>query len=119
MIFISLTVPFNQIPNTHEGIDKTGWFLFSIRIDNKNYEKDWELYKMYSRLHWYPFFYKEKLYNYLMSDNFYFKSNFYKDVMKHCGEFICMSKVKRLEEITDYDKEVIKEKDFIFKEDNI
>lgn len=30
-----------------------------------------------------------------------------------------MKKVKRLEEITDYDKEVIKEKDFIFKEDNI
>lgn len=119
MIFISSTVPFDQIPNTHEGIDKTGWFLFSIRIDNKNYEKDWELYKMYSRLHWYPFFYKEKLYNYLMSDNFYFKSNFYKDVMKHCGEFICMSKVKRLEEITDYDKEVIKEKDFIFKEKDI
>lgn len=90
-----------------------------MRIDNKNYKKDWELRKMYDRLLWYPFFYKEKLYNYLMSDNFYFKSNFYKNVMKHCGEFICMSKVKRLEEITDYDKEVIKEKDFIFKEKDI
>ena len=30
-----------------------------------------------------------------------------------------MKKVKRLEEITDYDKEVIKEKDFIFKEKDI
>ena len=30
-----------------------------------------------------------------------------------------MKKVKCLEEITDYDKEVIKEKDFIFKEKDI
>ena len=39
--------------------------------------------------------------------------------MKNYGEFICMKKVKRLEEIVDYDKEVIDEKDFIFREDDI
>lgn len=119
MIFISSTVPFDQIPNTHEEIDKTGWFLFSMRINNKNYEKDYELYKMYNRLHWYPYFYKDKLYNYLMSDNYYFKSRLYKEVMKNYGGFICMKNVKRLEEIVDYDKEIIKEKDFIFGEKDI
>lgn len=119
MIFISSTVPIDQIPITHEEIDKTEWFLFSIRINNKNYEKDYELYKMYNRLCWYPFFYKEKLYNYLMSDNYYFKSRLYKEVMKNYGGFICMKNVKRLEEIIDYDKEVIKEKDFIFGEKDI
>ena len=28
MIFISSIVPFNQIPNSREEIDKAGWFLF-------------------------------------------------------------------------------------------
>ena len=39
--------------------------------------------------------------------------------MKNWGEFICMKNVKRLEEIVDYDKEIIKEKDFIFGEKDI
>ena len=80
MIFISSKLPLTEIETLtqNEIRNKTDWFLFDYQIRNKKYWKDDNLYHMHNRLYWYPIFYKDKLYNYLMSDNYYFKSNLYK-----------------------------------------
>ena len=73
---------------------------------------------MHNRLYWYPIFYKDKLYSYLMSDNYYFTSNLYK-MMENHAQIICMKRVKNFDEIKDYDREVIKQEDRIFGEEDI
>ena len=77
MIFISSTVPLNKIPASKEEIYKMDWFCFSATIRNKDYLKDNELYGIYYQLHLYPYFYSRKLYNYLISDHYYYKSHLY------------------------------------------
>ena len=98
--------------------NKTDWFLFDNQIKNKKYWKDDNLYHMHNRLYWYPIFYKDKLYNYLMSDNYYFKGKLYK-MMENHAQIICMRRVKNFDEIKDYDREVIKQEDRIFGEEDI
>lgn len=85
MIFISSKLPLAEIESLtpSEIRNKTDWFLFDYQIRNKKYWKDDNLYHMYNRLYWYPIFYKDKLYNYLMSDNYYFKSKLYKTMKNH------------------------------------
>ena len=106
MIFISSKIPLTEIESLtlNEIRNKTDWFLFDYQIRNKKYWKDNNLYHMYNRLYWYPIFYKDKLYNYLMSDNYYFKSNLYK-MMENHAQIICMKRVKNFDEIKDYDRE--------------
>ena len=120
MIFISSKMPLAEIESLtpSEIQNKTDWFLFDYQIRNKKYWKDDNLYHMHNRLYWYPIFYKDKLYNYLMSDNYYFKSNLYK-MMENYAQIICMRQVKNFDEITDYDREVIKQEDRIFGEEDI
>ena len=106
MIFISSKIPLTEIESLtlNEIRNKTDWFLFDYQIRNKKYWKDNNLYHMYNRLYWYPIFYKHKLYNYLMSDNYYFRSNLYK-MMENHAQIICMKRVKNFDEIKDYDRE--------------
>ena len=106
MIFISSKIPLTEIESLtlNEIRNKTDWFLFDYQIRNKKYWKDNNLYHMYNRLYWYPIFYKDKLYNYLMSDNYYFRSNLYK-MMENHAQIICMKRVKNFDEIKDYDRE--------------
>ena len=120
MIFISSKLPLTEIESLtpSEIRNKTDWFLFDYQIRNKKYWKDDNLYHMHNRLYWYPIFYKDKLYNYLMSDNYYFKSNLYK-MMENHAQIICMRRVKNFDEIKDYDREVIKQEDRIFGEEDI
>ena len=120
MIFISSNMPLAEIEalTPNEIRNKTDWFLFDCQIKNKKYWKDDNLYHMHNRLYWYPIFYKDKLYNYLMSDNYYFKSNLYK-MMENHAQIIYMRRVKNFDEIKDYDREVIKQEDRIFGEEDI
>ena len=120
MIFISSKIPFAEIEilTPNEIRNKTDWFLFDYQIRHKKYWKDDTLYHMYNRLYWYPIFYKDKLYNYLMSDNYYFTSNLYK-MMENHAQIICMRRVKNFDEIKDYDREVIKQENRILGEEDI
>ena len=99
MIFISSKLPLTEIESLtpSEIRNKTDWFLFNCRIRNKKYWKDDNLYHMHNRLYWYPIFYKDKLYNYLMSDNYYFRSNLYKMMGNH-AQIIYMKRVKNFDE---------------------
>lgn len=130
MIFISSLTPLQDIPSTKDQITNKDWFLFSSGIRTKDIRHDDELYHMYNRLYWYPFLYEHKLYNYLISDNYYYKSNLY-EIMQNTFQIICMRKVSKYEDIK-YSKTIdsktkslllsdltIKEKDMIFKEDDI
>lgn len=118
MIFISSTVPINQIPASKEEICKQDWFLFSTLIKEKDYQKDDKLNGIYYKLCLYPYFYSQNLYNYLMSDNYYYKHHLY-TTMQNSAQLFCMRKVKRFDEIINWDKEVINEENHIFKEDDI
>lgn len=130
MIFISSLTPLQDIPSTKDQIINNDWFLFSSGVRNKAIRFDNELYHMCNRLYWYPFFYRDTLYNYLMSDNYYYKSNLYK-TMKNISQMICMRRIDKYEDIK-HDKTIddktkrfqlrdltVKEKDMIFKKDDI
>lgn len=73
---------------------------------------------MYYRLIWYPIFYRERIYNYLISDKYYLSSQLY-NTLKGYAQIISMKRVKRSDEIIDFDKEVIKQEDRLFGEDDI
>ena len=73
---------------------------------------------MYYRLIWYPIFYKEKIYNYLLTDKYYYTSLLYQ-TLKGYAQIISMKNVKNSHEITDHDKEVIKEEERLFGEEDI
>lgn len=104
MVFISSQLPLTELQTiSQEKIFNQDWFLFDWQIKNKKYQSDENLNKMYYRLIWYPIFYKDKLYNYLMSDNYYFKSNLYK-MMENHAQIVCMRRVKNFDEIKDYDR---------------
>lgn len=120
MIFLSSKVPLSELPSIIEGINQIDWFLFSTRIRNKDYAKDFELYSMYNRLLYYPYFYKDKLYNYFMSEHYYSKSNLHQVMyIHHVGQIINMKKVKRFEEISNWDEEIIKQEDRLFREKDV
>lgn len=118
MIFISSTVPLNEIPTSKEEICKLDWFLFLVMIKEKVYQKDDGLNGIYYQLCIYPYFYTQNLYNYLMSDHYYYRSLLY-NTMQNSAKFSCMRKVKRFDEITNWNEEVINEANHIFREDDI
>lgn len=53
-----------------------------------------------------------------MSDHYYYKSDLY-NTMQNSAQLTCMRKVKRYDEITNWDEETINEENHIFKEDDI
>lgn len=75
---------------------------------------------MYYRLFWYPIFYRERIYSYLISDKYYFSSQLYNTLkVKGYAQIISIKKVKRSDEIVNREKEIIKQEDRIFGEDDI
>ena len=119
MVFISSQLPLEELQvMLSEEICNQDWFLFDLQIKSKKYHSDENLDKMYYRLIWFPIFYKERIYNYLMSDKYYFSSSLY-NTLKGYAQIISMKRVKRSDEIIDHDKEIIKQEDRLFGEDDI
>ena len=73
---------------------------------------------MYYRLIWYPVFYKERIYNYLLTDKYYYTCQL-SQIIKGYAQIISMKNVKNSYEITDRDKEVIKQDERLFGEEDI
>ena len=119
MVFISSQLPLTEIQTiSQEEILNQDWFLFDWQIKNKKYQSDENLNKMYYRLIWYPIFYKERIYNYLLTDKYYYTCPL-SQTLKGYAQIISMKNVKNSHEITDRDKEVIKQKDRLFGEEDI
>ena len=53
-----------------------------------------------------------------MSEHYYYRSLLY-NTMQNSAKFSCMRKVKRFDEITNWNEEVINEANHIFREDDI
>ena len=108
IVFISSQLPLTELQTiSQEEILNQDWFLFDWQIKNKKYLSDENLNKMYYRLIWYPIFYKEKIYNYLLTDKYYYTCPL-SQILKGYAQIISMKNVKNSHEITDHDKEVIK-----------
>ena len=119
MVFISSQLPLTEIQTiSQEEILNQDWFLSDWQIKNKKYQSDENLNKMYYRLIWYPIFYKERIYNYLLTDKYYYTSPLYQ-TLKGYAQIISMKNVKKSHEITDHDKEVIKQEERLFGEEDI
>lgn len=73
---------------------------------------------MYYRLIWYPIFYKERISNYLLTDKYYYTNPLHQ-TLKGYVQIIFMKNVKNSHEITGRDKEVIKQEDRLFGEEDI
>ena len=119
MVFISSQLPLTELQTiSQEEILNQDWFLFDCQIKNKKYLSDRYLNKMYYRLIRYPIFYKERIYNYLLTDKYYYTSPLYQS-LKGYAQIISMKNVKNSHEITDHDKEVIKQDERLFGEEDI
>ena len=119
MVFISSQLPLTELQiMSQEEILNQDWFLFDWQIKNKKYLSDRYLNKMYYRIIRYPIFYKEKIYNYLLTDKYYYISPLYQ-ALKGYAQIISMKNVKTSHEITDRDKEVIKQEERLFGEEDI
>ena len=119
MIFISSQLPLTKLQTmSQEEILNQDWFLFDCQIKNKKYLSDRYLNKMYYRIIWYPIFYKERIYNYLLTDKYYYACPLYQ-ALKGYTQIISMKNVKNSHEITDRDKEVIRQEDRLFGEEDI
>ena len=119
MVFISSQLPLTELqPISQEEILNQDWFLFDWQIKNKKYLSDENLNKMYYRLIRYPIFYKERIYNYLLTDKCYYTSPLYQS-LKGYAQIISMKNVKNSNKITDRDKEVIKQEERLFGEEDI
>ena len=75
MVFISTHTPLEQI-RTKEDITSQDWFLLQTGIRLKLLSDD-NMQIVYNRLYLYSFWYIEKPHLYLMSDNYYYKSEIY------------------------------------------
>ena len=119
MVFISSQLPLTELQTiSQEEILNQDWFLFDCQIKSKRYLSDKNLNKMYYRLIWYPIFYKERIYNYLITDKYYYTSPLYQS-SKWYAQIISIKNVKGSHEITDRDKEVIKQEERLFGEEDI
>ena len=119
MVFISSQLPLTEIQTiSQEEILNQDWFLFDWQIKNKKSLSDRYLNKMYYRLIWYPIFYKERIYNYLLTDKYYYTSPLYQSLNGY-AQIISMKNVKNSHEITDRDKEVIEQEERLFGEEDI
>lgn len=119
MIFIAAQTPIDKIANTKEELGLELFFLFSSNIHDKDYRKDKELNKMYYILQRYKFFNREKLYIYLMTKNYYLKTNVCK-TLSPIYEWLIFDKNIELDVQTEKDKEMMKlnrEKGYIFTND--
>ena len=119
MVFISSQLPLTELQTiSQEEILNQDWFLFDWQIKNKKYLSDENLNKMYYRLIWYPIFYKERIYNYLLTDKYYYTDPLYQS-LKWYAQIISMKNSKNSHEITDRDKEVVKKEERLFREEDI
>ena len=119
MVFISSQLPLTELQTiSQEEILNQDWFLFDLKIKNKKYQSDENLNKMYYRLIWYPIFYKKRIYNYLLTDKYYYTCPL-SQTLKGYAQIISMKNVKNSNEITDRDKEVIKQEERLFGEEDI
>ena len=119
MVFISSQLPLTELQTiSQEEILNQDWFLFDWQIKNKKYLSDENLNKMYYRLIWYPIFYKERIYKYLLTDKYYYTCQL-SQIIKVYVQIISMKNIKKSHEITDHDKEVIKQEYRIFGEEDI
>ena len=119
MVFISSQLPLAELQTiSQEEILNRGWFLFDWQIKNKKYLSDENLSKMYYRLIWYPIFYKERIYNYLLTDKYYYTCPL-SQILKGYAQIISMKNVKKSHKITNHDKEVIKNEERLFGEEDI
>ena len=119
MVFISSQLPLIELQTiSQEEVLNRDCFLFDWQIKSKKYLSDENLNKMYYRLIWYSIFYKEKIYNYLLTDKHYYTSQLYQ-TLKGYAQIISMKNVKGSHEITDRDKEVIKQEERLFGEEDI
>lgn len=75
MVLISSLTPLEQI-HTKEDITSQDWFLLQTGIRKKSPSDD-KLQTVYNRLYFYSFWYKETPHLYLMTDNYYYKSDIY------------------------------------------
>lgn len=117
MVFLSSQLRLEDLSDIKEEIYAYNWFLLSTRIQNKDIKYDNELYAMKNRLLWYPFIHKEPLFNYLMTDKYYLRSNLYKTA-GNMTEIVCMKKIHSYE-VTNKEKRFIHEEKRIFNEKNI
>lgn len=114
MTFISSQVPLSDLPDTKEEIYNMEWFLFHTNIKSK----EESIAEIHDYLMYYSFFYKHKVYVYLMTDKYYWKIDLFNTIQNsYCIR--CMSKVKEFDEIKDWDIEFIKSENRIFGEDDI
>ena len=94
MVFISSQLPLTEIQTiSQEEILNQDWFLFDWKIKNKKYQSDENLNKMYYWLIWYPIFYKERIYNYLLTDKYYYTCPL-SQTLKGYAQIISMKNVK-------------------------
>ena len=103
MVFISSQLPLTELQTMSSEEMQSGLVLIRLADQNQKIHSDKNLDKMCYRLIWYLIFYKEKIYNYLMSDKYYFSSQLYK-TLKCYAQIISMKKVKRSDEIVDFNK---------------
>ena len=119
MVFISSQLPLTELQTiSQKEILNQDWFLFDWQIKSKKYLSDRYLNKMYYRLIRYPIFYKERIYNYLLTDKYYYTSPLYQ-TLKGYAQIISMKNVKNSHEITDHDKEVVEQDERLFREEDI
>ena len=119
MVFISSQLPLTELQTmSQEKILNQDWLLFDWQIKSKKYLSDRYLNKMYYRLIRCPIFYKEKIYNYLLTDKYYYTNPLYQTLTGY-AQIIFMKNIKNSHEITDRDKEVIKQEDRLFGEEDI
>ena len=94
MVFISSQLQLTKLQTiSQEEILNQDWFLFDWQIKNKKYLSDGNLNKIYYRLIRYPIFYKERLYNYLLTDKYYYTCQL-SQIIKGYAQIISMKNVK-------------------------
>ena len=114
MTFISSQVPLSALPDKKEEIYSMEWFLFHTNIKDKNEA----LIEIHDYLMYYSFFYRQKVYIYLMTDRYYWKTNLF-NTIPNSYSIRCMPKVKEYDEIKDWDTEFIKQEERLFGEEDL
>ena len=114
MTFISSQVSLLDLPDTKEEIYNMEWFLFHTNIRSK----EDAIREIHDYLIYYSFFYRQKVYVYLMTDKYYWKTDLFNTIQDSCC-IRCMSRVKEFDEIKDWDTEFIKSENRIFGENDI
>lgn len=102
MVFISLTKPLEEFlkENKETRFNNLDWFLFDRLIENKKldiqygwFDHKQDLNAYMSRIFYYPIYYKEPLYCYLMTNNYFSKLDFFPKEKENTAAIWCMKKV--------------------------